>query len=642
MRQMTIESLQAWREPIVAEWRGEAAGLANNLKNAGGDLEFASRRLRRLASMRLGEAERLHLRRLVKTARNLPEPPPGFRPFRLLLVSNRTLSFLAADLEAAGAARGLLIEAVETEYDSAHALALNPAIEAPSGRFDAVMLLMDSDFFPVDYGLLDSASEAKAIESARRQVRELVAGLRVKSNAPVIAATIALPPDFQLSSADPAIAGTTIRCIQAINETIVESAAAGRAVVFDLAALAARVGTMAFFDPVRFYQAKVPFSFEASPVVADALAALIAAMTGRSGRALVLDLDNTLWGGVVADDGLEGIVLGQGSAEGEAFLAVQRHVLELRRRGVVLAVCSKSLEHIAREPFRSHPDMLLREEHISSFIANFDDKATNVARIARQLGLDPSVLVFLDDNPAERERVRSTLPFVMVPEIGGDPAHFVRALATSGYFEHLALTADDTQRAAAYHARVHAEALRVEIGDYDTYLRSLDMELTISSFDAVGRARITQLIQKSNQFNLTTKRYSEAEIVSIENDQTRLGWQVRLKDRFADHGMISVVIVEKGADSWSIDNWVMSCRVLERGIEEAIIQALAFNAVRNGVGELVGEYRPTARNAMVGELYTRLRFKGCPVSEGETTTYRLDLSRASFGPLPMRVITNSV
>ena len=640
---MTVESVLAWREPIGANWRGEAAQLLNDLKTSAADLDSAARRLRRLASVRLGEGERLQLVRLVKAARNYPHPLPGFRAFRLLLVSNRTVSFVARDLEAAGAARGLLIEAVETDYDSVHSLALNPATEAPPGRFDAVLLLVDADFFPANYDLLDVATETKTIAAVGSQFSELVGGLRKKCNAPVIMATIAVPPDFQFSSADPAIVGTALRCIQAVNDAIVESAEAGRVVLFDLAALAGRIGSMVFFDPVRFHQAKVPFSSEASPAVADALAALIAAMAGRSGRALVLDLDNTLWGGVVADDGLEGIVLGQGSPEGEAFLTVQRYALELRRRGIMLAVCSKNLEDIAREPFRSHPDMLLREEHISAFQVNFDDKATNLARLAQSLDLDPSALVFLDDNPAERERVRSALPFVMVPEVGEDPAHFVRTLVASGFFEHLPLTADDTGRVAAYRARAEAKALRAEIGDYDAYLRSLEMELTISPFDAVGRARITQLIQKSNQFNLTTKRYSEVDIAAIEKDPARLGWQVRLKDRFADHGMISVVVAEKGRHIWSIDNWVMSCRVLERGVEATIVSELARLAAAEGIRELVGTYRSTARNALVKELYPRLGFTEAASMSGEAEakTYRLDPSAAPSNPGAIRVTMKS-
>jgi FkbH-like protein len=281
--------------------------------------------------------------------------------------------------------------------------------------------------------------------------------------------------------------------------------------------------------------------------------------------------------------------------------------------------------------------MLLREEHISTFMVNFDDKATNLARIARELDLDPSSLVFLDDNPAERERVRSALPFVMVPELGADPAYFVRDLCASGFFEHLPLTADDTRRAGAYQARAEAKALQVTIGDYDAYLRSLEMELTISPFDAMGRGRITQLIQKSNQFNLTTKRYTEMDIAEVEKDVTRFGWQVRLKDRFADHGMICVVIVEKRESTWSIDTWVMSCRVLERGVERAVMNELARLAIQQQVGMLMGAYRATARNALVKDFYTKLGFETNVGVEQGASTYRLDLAATTLETVAMDV-----
>jgi FkbH-like protein len=634
---MPIDTHRAWRQPISKDWRGQAAQLASDLKAADGvDRNSISRRLRYLAGMQIGDGEQLLLRRLVKQARNLSEPLPNFRPFRLLLVSNRTISFLAGNIEVAGAARGLLIEAVETEYDSVRSLALNPSSVAPEGRFDAVFLLIDADFFLTHCDLLDSAAETQIKEDLRKQFDELVAGLRSKANAPVIVSTIASPPALQHSSSDRAIAGTRSRLIRAINDAIVDSAEAGRSIVFDVAALAERIGSLTFFDPVQFNHTKTPFSMEAGVVVADAVTALIAAMAGRSGRALVLDLDNTLWGGVVADDGLEGIVLGQGSAGGEAFLEIQRYALELRRRGVVLAVCSKNMEDIAREPFRSHPDMLLREEHITTFVANFDDKATNIARIASELDLDPSSLVFLDDNPAERERVRSALPFVMVPEVGLEPAHFVRSLITSGYFEHLPLTADDTRRVETYQARAEAKALQASIGDYDTYLRSLEMVMTISPFDAVGRARITQLIQKSNQFNLTTKRYTDTDIGEVEKDSGRIGWQVRLKDRFADHGMICVVIVNKNERNWEIDTWVMSCRVLERGVERGIMNELARLAIQAGVRKLIGSYRPTARNGLVKDFYTKLDFK-IVTTNADVTTYELDLSDVRLEEVAMKI-----
>ena len=631
---MSIASLQSWRAPLAADWREQARRVTEDV--GAGNLDSVGARLRRLAAMRLGDGERLQLRRLVRLVRSLPTLPAGFTPFRLLRVSNRTVSFLAADLEAAGAARALAVEAVETDYDSVTALALDPASAAPAGPFDAVLLLLDADFFAASPELLDRVKEAAALDAARARLETVVVGLRERIGAPVITATIPSPPEAALSSAELAVPGTLARLLRGVNEAIADGAAEGRLVPFDLAALAARIGTAAYFDPVRFYQAKLPFSFEAGPVVADGLAALIAAMTGKSGRALVLDLDNTLWGGVVADDGIEQIALGQGSPEGEAFLAIQRHALELRRRGIVLAVCSRNLEAIAREPFTRHPDMLIREEHVAVFVANLEDKAANLLRIASALNLDPSTLVFLDDNPAERERVRSALPFVMVPEVGDDPAYFVRALGASGFFEHLPLTRDDTQRASTYQARAEVEGLREAIGDYGAFLASLEMHLSIAPFDAIGRARITQLVQKSNQFNLTTRRYSQVEIEAIERDPRRLGWQMRLTDRFGDHGMICAVIVDTSDDAWSIDTWVMSCRVLQRGVEQAVMQALAERAAGSGARELAGTFRPTARNALVEDFYPRLGFSRTGESNG-AVTYRMALPAAIALPGPIRV-----
>jgi FkbH-like protein len=262
-----------------------------------------------------------------------------------------------------------------------------------------------------------------------------------------------------------------------------------------------------------------------------------------------------------------------------------------------------------------------------------------LARIARELDLDVSSIVFVDDNPAERDRVRSALPWAMVPELGADSAEFGRALLASGYFEHMVLTAEDTNRAQAYQARAEATAVRETVADYAEYLRSLKMELAITPFDAIGRARVAQLAQKSNQFNLTTIRYSESEIEAIERDAKRLAWQIRLRDRFADHGMICVVIVDKAGTKWRIDSWIMSCRVLERGVEQAVMAELAARARREGASTLIGEYRPTARNALVRDFYPKLGFAATQSTEANAMVYELDLAKATFTPTMISVTT---
>lgn len=632
---MSLEALSAWREPLSADWRTRAKALGAALKAGEDDAAALAAELRRLGGQRMGDGERLQARRLAQAARKGPALP-GFRPFRLLTVSNRTLSFLTADLEVAGLARAMLIEPVETGFDAVAALALNPSAAAPEGPFDAVLLLLDASFFPAPDGVMDEAGEAAQLAADSARLAALVTGLRAKAQAPVLVATIPAPLDEAQALSDPANPGSLSRRIGALNAEIARLASERACLAFDLATVAGRIGTAVFFDPARAHLAKLPFSLEASPIVADALAGQLAALCGKSARVLVLDLDNTLWGGVAADDGLEGITLGQGSAEGEAFLAFQRYALAMRARGVALAVCSKNLDEIAREPFRKHPDMVLKEEHIAVFLANFDDKATNLVRIAKTLDLDVASLVFVDDNPAERERVRAMLPFAYVPEVGEDPSGFVRALVLSGILDHGALTMDDANRAKAYQARAEALAARETIGDYETYLASLDMALTIAPFDAIGRARIAQLFQKSNQFNLTTKRHSEADIEAIERDPARIGWQIRLRDRFADHGMICCVILEKRPDRWVIDSWIMSCRVLERGVEQTLMRLILDEAATAGATRLEGTYIPTPRNALVQDFYPKFGFAAQGESEGGTR-YARPATSADWPLVPLKV-----
>ena len=334
---------------------------------------------------------------------------------------------------------------------------------------------------------------------------------------------------------------------------------------------------------------------------------------------------------MIGDDGLDGIVVGQGDAVGEAHTSLQAYALALRRRGVVLCVCSKNDEDVAREPFRNHPDMLLREDCIGVFQANWNDKATNLRAIAEQLSLGTDALVFVDDNPAERARVRQMLPEVAVPELPEDPAFYTTCLAAGGYFENAELTRDDLSRAASYQDNAKRAEIRQTLGDYDAYLESLGMQLDVRPFDGVGRARIAQLINKSNQFNLTTRRRSEAEVAAIEADEAWLGLQFRLADTFGDNGMISVVILHFVDGIAIVDTWLMSCRVLERKVEQAVLNIIVAESARRNAKSVIGEYAPTARNQMVSEHYAKLGFE--PLSqETDTGASRWELCVNDFGP----------
>ena len=340
---------------------------------------------------------------------------------------------------------------------------------------------------------------------------------------------------------------------------------------------------------------------------------------------------------MIGDDGLDGIKIAQGDATGEAFLEIQRTALMLRERGIVLAVSSKNADEIARTPFRQHPEMLLRENHIAVFQANWNDKATNIRAIADELALGLSAMVFLDDNPVERGLVRQLLPEVAVPELPPDPALYARTLLAAGYFEATTFSDEDRKRADYYKDNAKRLALQGQSGGLEAYLASLSMEIAFAPFTAAGRERITQLINKSNQFNLTTKRYTEAEVEAVEADSSVFALQVRLSDTFGDNGMISVVVARPTAPTqWDIDTWLMSCRVLGRHVEQMVLREICLNARARGVTGLAGTYRPTERNALVRDHYAKLGFTLVDSAADGTTHWYLATS-TQVPAVPMTV-----
>ncbi len=406
--------------------------------------------------------------------------------------------------------------------------------------------------------------------------------------------------------------------------------------VLDVNALAGLVGHSAWSAGRYWYAAKYPFATAMIPLYADNVMRIVAAQMGRSRRVLVLDLDNTMWGGIVGDDGIEGLALGSGSPLGEAHSALQRMALSLKQRGIILCVSSKNDEAIALDAFRNHPEMILKEDDIVAFRVNWDDKAANIKVIADAIDLGLESFVFLDDNPAERKRVRDALPAVAVPELPEDPSEWLAVFQAAGYFEQTSFSREDQLRAGFYKANALRAAQMERIGNHDDYLRSLGMTLSIAPFDAAGRKRIAQLISKSNQFNLTTRRYSEAEIAALQSGPDALTIQARLEDIFGDNGMISAVICRQTGPRLEVDTWIMSCRVLGRRVEETILQYMVEQARLKGVAEIIGRYIPTARNGLVRDHFEKLGFVQIVRDDGETT-WRLAVSGYGEKNLPLKV-----
>jgi FkbH-like protein len=289
-------------------------------------------------------------------------------------------------------------------------------------------------------------------------------------------------------------------------------------------------------------------------------------------------------------------------------------------------------------PFEEHPEMLLKLEHIAVFQANWNDKATNIQAIAEKLSLGLDSMVFLDDNPAERGLVRKLLPQVAVPELPEDPAYYARTLAAAGYFEAVAFANEDLKRAGFYQDNAKRASLQKQVGGVDAYLASLDMTITFQPFDATGRARIVQLINKSNQYNLTTRRYTDPEVTAAENDPEVFTLQARLADIFGDNGMISVVICRPAeAGAWEIDTWLMSCRVLGRKVEHMVLREILRHANAAGIHKLIGIHRPTDRNKLVADHYARLGFTKVGEEESGSTRWELLVECAELESAPIKV-----
>lgn len=619
-----------WLEPAPDGFRG-LCKAADDLPDGRG------KTLRRLATYRLDLNQLTRLARSVQAARATEGALAPLQPLRLGLLSNATTDLLVPALVGTAPRHGLALDVVAAPFDQVMQEALNPDSALQRARPDAVLLALDHRALGFQANPTDDGEAV--VTAALDKVRAIRAGLRTGCGAALIVQTVPPVPKPLFGSLDYRVPAARPRLIEDFNRGLAQQIEGEPDLLLDVAGLAATVGYEAWHDPVQWYLAKLSFTQRLVPLYADHVARLLAAMRGLSRKCLVLDLDNTVWGGVVGDDGLEGIEVGQGSPRGEAYLAIQQMALDLRARGIVLAVCSKNDEAVVRQALREHPDMLLREHHIAALQANWVDKPANLRAIAEILNIGVDSLVFVDDNPAERAIVRRELPEVAVPELPEEQALYPRVVLAAGYFEAVAFSGDDRKRAEQYQANARRAELQAGATDIEGYLRSLAMTIRFAPFDKAGRSRVAQLINKSNQFNLTTRRYTEAEVAELEANPEAFTLQVRLEDKFGDNGMISVVIC-RPADAgrtWEIDTWLMSCRVLGRRVEQAVLNRIAEAARGAGVQALVGRFLPSGRNGLVRDHYPGLGFAPMASDQAGGTLWRLPLDTFEPFPVPMAV-----
>lgn len=547
------------------------------------------------------------------------------REARIAVLGNFTTHPLVALLDLYLAAGGVGAEIYEADYGTMRQEILDPTSGLYQFRPDFLVIAATWRDLGQRPALTDDRAGVLArIEAESEGWASLWRTAHDRLGCQIIQNNFDTPPWRPLSNLEASHPGGFGRFVSLVNHAI-QDAAPPFVTIHDVDHLAAASGRWEWGDERFYHHAKLPCSPEHLVDYAHSLASLILAQLGLGRKCLVLDLDNTLWGGVIGDDGLGGIRLGQGDAESEAFVAFQRYARALRDRGVILAVCSKNTESIAREVFETHPEMVIRLDDVSCFMANWDDKATNLGRIAEQLNIGLNSLVFVDDNPAERSIIRRLRPEVAVPEMPEDPAYFVRTLERYRYFQATALSGEDLKRTEFYRADAARRSIESSAEDLDAFLRSLELTARIGPVVPAALERTVQLIHRSNQFNLTTRRYSNADVLRMMEDPAWLTRTISLKDRFGDHGLISVLLARVERDTLFVDTWLMSCRVLKRGVESFLLNHLVEAARELGLHRLAGEYIPTPKNVLVRDLYPSLGFRQVGGDDGGHTRWELPI-----------------
>ncbi len=515
-------------------------------------------------------------------------------------------------------------------YQSGYRKYFEDAVVDPSAIIDFrpdIIYLHTSSICIRNFPPIDSleADFFECIEKEMKHYRAIWDALSNQTDALIIQNNFELPEYQLLGNLDAVSPAGRVRFINTLNlEFAREVLVRSRLMMNDISTISARMGVDGFHDARRYFSYKIITTPEGSLEMARSIGAIVKAIYGSMYKCLVLDLDNTLWGGVIGDDGVGKIRIGRETAEAEAYTAFQEYCLALRQRGILLAVCSKNNELTALEGL-NHPDSLLKPSHFSCIKANWEPKDQNIRAIAHQLNLGLDGLVFVDDNPVERSWVSAQLPMVAVPDVGSDVTEYSRILNRARYFEPISLLKEDLHRAESYSANEKRLLAQNSLGNYKEYLLSLEMRAQIKPFYPLYLERITQLINKTNQYNLTTKRYTMAEIEHISNDPNYVTLWGKLLDKFGDNGLTSVVIGRRKSCVLHIETWLMSCRVLKRDFEHAMLDALVASCLRTGIERIYGYYIPTEKNNLVAEHYAKLGFELISGSE-QPSLWQLNLA----------------
>ena len=553
--------------------------------------------------------------------RNLKKDISQLPQLKLSLIGDSATQFLAVAIKGMGIVRGYNVNLFEAEYNQVERQVFDPSSELYQHGAKYTVIFQSTHKLLEHYST-KSASEWHSLADERlnfvRALCENVEGKIIYYNYPEIDDTV-------FGSYANKVQESFTYQVRKLNFELMNLAQEyPNLFICDIAALQNKYGRDFFFDSTIYVSTEMLLSLDALPFVASRTWDIISSIEGKFKKCLILDLDNTVWGGVVGDDGWENIQIGHGLGIGKAYTEFQEWVKKLKNRGIIVCVCSKNDEDKAKEPFEKNPEMVLKLDDISVFIANWENKADNIRTIQRILNIGFDSMVFLDDNPFERNLVRENVPGVLVPELPEDPGNYLEYLYSLNLFETASYSSADKDRTKQYQIEAKRVATAKKYTNEADFLKSLNMVSEVSGFTNFNTPRVAQLSQRSNQFNLRTVRYTEDDISAIEADDKQKGFAFTLEDKFGDNGLIAVVILQElTEDTLFIDTWFMSCRVLKRGMENFTLNTIVDWAKSHGYHKMVGEYLPTLKNGMVKDHYKTLGFG--PIEGADTSQWLLNL-----------------
>lgn len=545
---------------------------------------------------------------------------------RLAVLGNCATQFFSDAIEGYGKLSEINLTVFDADYNQIDAQLLDSTSEVYKFDPDEIVLWLSTEKLYEEFLDEDLSVRTSFANQWIEKIENYWNLIINNSNARIIQLNFTEIDDKVLGQYSCKVDSTFVFQVRRLNCLLQEAAVKNnRVYLVDALAVQIDLGREVFYNAPLYYNAKMTVSMGALPYMAKAVIDVIKSMIGKIKKCAILDLDNTLWGGVIGDDGLAGIEIGE-LGKGHVYTNLQRWLKQLKEYGIILAVCSKNDEAIAKEPFEKHEEMVLGLEDISVFVANWSDKASNIKMIQESLNIGMDSIVFLDDNPFERNLVKEKCPGIEVPDLPEDPALWLSFLQNQNYFDTVSYTGEGSDRTKLYQAEYERRRQQQCFESIDDYLKSLMMEGVASPFEPLKYPRIAQLTQRSNQFNLRTVRYTEDEIQRIAEDDHYLTLYFMLKDKFGDHGLVSVVIMEKRTEEeLFVDTWLMSCRVLKRGMEEYIINHMIQTARDNGFKKVCGEYIPTPKNKMVKDIYEQMGF-----SRIEDNTFEADVDGFSL------------